>query len=300
MEGALRVIRRVFSISVVLVVVASGAFAAQVADDMGRAVVLSEPARRIVSLSPHTTELLFAAGAGDCIVGVVDFSDYPETAKSLPRVGSAGAMDLERIVALRPDLIVGWRSGNPAAALDRLMKFGIPVFVSEPRRLDDIPSNVERLGALAGTADVAARESRRFRDETERLRAQYSRRAPVRVFYQIWDQPLITVNGEHMISSVLTLCGGTNVFATLGLLAPQIAVESVLAADPEVIILGDSEARHHGTRFWERWPSLRAVTRNHVYHVPPDHMQRQSSRILLGARRVCEILDEVRRQRDGR
>jgi iron complex transport system substrate-binding protein len=274
--------------------------AAQVTDDAGRVVTVAKPAQRIVSLSPHTTELLFAAGAGDRIVGTVDFSDYPPPAERISRVGSAGALDLERIVALRPDLIVGWHSGNPLATLERLGKLGYPVFRSEPRQLDDIPSNIDRLGELAGTQAAASAESRRFRSGAAELNARYSKRATVRVFYQIWDQPLITVNGEHMISSVLRLCGGTNIFAQLGPLAPQIGAEAVLAENPEVILVGDSEERHDGTAFWSRFPMLQAVKRRHVFKVDADHMQRQTPRILLGARRVCEILDEVRGQRDGR
>ncbi len=278
----------------------STSFAAQVTDDVGRIVTLATPARRIISLAPHTTELLFAAGAGDRVVGVVDYSDFPEAAKALPRVGSSSALDLERIVALRPDLIVGWRSGNPVAAVERLAKLGIATFLSEPHRLDDIPSDIERLAVLTGTVDTAASASRNFRDAARVLRDTYSKRAAVRVFYQIWDQPLITVNGDHIISAVLNVCGGENIFATLGPLAPQISVEAVLAADPEVIIIGDSDARHQGGDFWGRWPSLQAVNKKHIYGVSPDHMQRHTPRILLGARRVCEILDEVRVQRDGR
>jgi iron complex transport system substrate-binding protein len=274
--------------------------AAQVTDDTGRVVSLARPAQRIISLAPHTTELLFAAGAGERVVGVVDFSDFPEAARQLPRVGNSGALDLERILALRPDLIVGWRSGNPMAALERLSKFGIPVFLSEPRRIEDIPANIDRLGELSGTTEIASRESERFRDEAAALRARYSQRRSVRVFYQIWDRPLITVNGEHMISAVLNLCGGVNVFAALGPLAPEVSVEGVLGENPAAILIGDSAERQDGVKFWSRWPALHAVKHGRVYRVPPDHMQRQSPRILLGARRVCEILEEVRTQRDGR
>jgi iron complex transport system substrate-binding protein len=266
----------------------------EVVDDAGRAVSLPHAATRIVSLAPHATELLFAAGAGDRIVGVVQYSDYPDAAKRIAQIGSSASLDLERIVELRPDLIVGWKSGNPAAAVERLTKLGLPVFLSEPRQLDDIASNIERLGVLTGTTTVASTVVASFRVDVQRLRAAHADATTVSVFYQIWDRPLITVNGRHLISAVLGLCGGRNVFAALAPVAPNVGVEDVLAADPQVIIASGSNRSRAGLRDWERFTQLQAVRNGQLHFVEPDYIQRPTPRILRGATEICAILDQAR------
>jgi len=170
-----------------------------VTDDTGREVRLAQPAQRIVSLAPHITELLFSAGAGGRIVGVVEYSDYPPAAKKLPRVGAYNAVDMERILALRPDLVIAWASGNPPALIEQLRSLGLTVFLSEPRSLEDVASNLERFGQLAGTQTTAQAAADEFRRRLQALRVRYSDRKPVSVFYQIWHRPLMTVNGEHLI-----------------------------------------------------------------------------------------------------
>lgn len=280
--------------------VALGASAdVEVIDDAGHTVKLPQPARRIISLAPHLTELLFAVGAGASVVGVVQYSDYPEAAQRLPVIGSSSAVDFEAILRAKPDLIVAWKSGNPAPIVERLGKFNIPLYLSEPRQLDDVASNMERIGILAGTLATAQSAVRDYRTELQSLRNGTPKMAPLKVFYQIWDRPLITINGEHMISALLTLCGGTNVFTALPLVAPQISLEAVFAADPDVIIASGSDGSvDHGLKQWERWPSLRAVRDHRVFFVEPDWVQRPTPRILLGARRICELLEGARRQRD--
>jgi len=271
-----------------------------VVDDTGAVVTLVHPARRIVSLAPHVTELLFAASAGQQLVGVVDYSDFPEAAKTLPRVGSYNAFDLESILALKPDLIVAWKSANPAASLEKLQAMQIPVFFSEPRKLEDVASNLERLGVLAGTEPVAKVAAADFRQKLAGLRTQYSNLSRVSVFYQIWHQPLMTINGEHIISQVIELCGGRNVFADLPALAPKISLESVLRKDPEVIVAGNSALNHPNWKDdWTRWPSLRAVKNGHLFYVNPDIIQRHTPRILQGADVLCRQLEQVRGARDA-
>lgn len=267
-------------------------------DDHGRTVVLEQPARRIVSLAPHVTELLFAAGAGDRIVGAVDYSNYPEAAKDIPRVGSNRQLDLERIVSLKPDLIVVWLHGAAQRQLDKLLTLGIPVFYNEPRRLTDIARAIEQLGELAGTGRAAHEAARTFAAREAELRARYAGRAPVSVFYQIWQKPLMTVNGEHLISDVLRLCGAQNIFADLAPLVPVIATEAVLAADPEAIGTGifDSQSRN-SLDVWKAWPRLTATARNNFFYVPTDFISRHSPRILEGARQICEALDAARAKR---
>ncbi len=269
-----------------------------VQDDLGQTVTLAQPARRIVSLAPHATEMLFATGAGDYLVGTVAYSDYPEAAKRIPRVGGYTSLDLERIVALRPDLIVAWKSGNAAHQLEKLRALGFVVYVTEPRNIDDVPSNIERLGLLVGTTAAASSAAAAFRARHDALRRRYGGRPLVNVFYQIWDQPLMTVNGEHLISDVLRLCGGHNVFASLSVLAPKIDIEAVLAADPEVIVAsGMGEARPEWLDDWRRWQRLKAVRNDNLFFVPPELLQRHTPRILDGAERLCAAFDQARARR---
>lgn len=267
-----------------------------VEDDTGRTVRLAAPARRIVAVAPHVAELLYAAGAGPYTVGAVQYADWPPEVRQLPGVGSYTGFDLEALLALRPDLVVGWDSGNPPAQLARIEALGIPVFRTEARQLDDIARDLERLGRLAGTATEAGRAAAAFRERLARLRAAYAGRPPVRVFYQVWGRPLITLNGEHLVSRVLEDCGGVNVFAALPALAPQIDEEAVLHADPEVIIGGGMDGeRPEWLEDWRRrWPQLAAVRAGFLYAVPPDWLHRQGPRVLDGMQRVCELLDAAR------
>ena len=195
-------------------------------DSAGRRVSLPAPAQRIVSVAPHVTELLFAAGAGSRVVAVSEYSDYPEAARRLPRVASSSAVNLEEVLALRVDLVVAWRLDATARSLDRLEALGIPVFYSEPHRLAEIPDAIEALGLLAGTKDAARAAAQTLRSELERTWIRYHGRPIIKVFYQISDRPLMTVNGKHFISDAIALCGGRNVFADLPLIAPMIDAEA--------------------------------------------------------------------------
>ncbi|HWD22114.1 MAG TPA: cobalamin-binding protein [Burkholderiales bacterium] len=272
------------------------AFAAvQVTDDYGNEVRLASPAARIVSLSPHLTELLYAAGAGGRVVGALEYSDYPPEARALPRVGSDAGIDLEAVIALQPDLVVAWPNAGSLRAVNRLADVRLPVFRSEPRELDDIARTLERLGALAGTQKEAGRASADFRARVRELRARYSKRAPVRVFYQVWDRPLVTVNGKHVITKVMRLCGGVNVFERLPLIAPEIDREAVLRADPQVIVAsGPDGERPAWLDAWKAFPGLTAAAHGNLYAIAPELIQRHTPRILHGAERLCRILDEVR------
>ena len=266
-----------------------------VTDDAGQTVILESPAQRIISLAPYITELLFAAGAGQAVVGVTEFSDYPEAARSLAQVGGGGGLDLEAILALQPDLVVAWQSGNPRGQVERLQSLGITVFLSEPRRLRDVPDTLQRLGLLAGTAAVAATRADHFRRRYTELHDHYAARPKVSVFYQIWEQPLMTLNGEHLFSDVLRLCGGENVFGALPALAPQIDLEAVLLADPDAIVVAADDGDSRSVSAWQRWPELSAVKQGHVYALQRDQLVRHSPRILDGAERLCKLLDDVRK-----
>jgi iron complex transport system substrate-binding protein len=259
-------------------------------DSDGRRVSLDAPAQRIVSLAPHVTEQLFAAGAGSKLVGVSEYSDYPEAAKALPRVASSGTVSIEMVLALKPDLVVAWRLEATAAALARLESLGVPVFYSEPRRLAHIPAMIESLGELAGTGAVARPLAASLREELARLDAAYRGRRQVSVFYQIADKPLMTLGGGHFVSDAITLCGGRNVFADATSLAPVVNVESVLATDPEAI-LGTRDEWH---AYWRRFPGLQAVRAGNLYTVPVNEMHRHGPRAIAATRLLCERIDAAR------
>jgi iron complex transport system substrate-binding protein len=264
-------------------------------DDRGAAVGVAPRAVRIVALAPHLAEIVYAAGAGDRLVAAVRYSDYPEAVRRLPSVGDAARFDLERLLALEPDLVLGWQSGNPAHELRRVERLGLPLFVTEARRLGDVPRLIRSVGAIAGTAQAAERSAVSFEESAAALRSRYGPRRRLRVFYQIWDRPLLTVNGQHLISDVIELCGGRNVFADAAVLTPSVSLEAVLAARPEVILGGSSAAgADHLIRHWRAAPAA-ALRELPVRYVPPDLIQRQTPRILEGTRVVCEHLDEVRR-----
>jgi iron complex transport system substrate-binding protein len=278
------------------------AAAITVLDDHGRNVSLKSPARRVVSLAPHGTELVFAAGGGDRLVGVVEYSDFPDAAKRIRRIGDNEAVDLEAITALKPDLIIVWRHGNARRQVDKLQALAVPVFESEPKRLEDIPGSIERLGALLGTEAAARAEATRFRQQYARLREQYADRPPVRSFYQVWRQPLMTLNDTHMISDLIRLCGGVNVFGKLGPLVPTLSDEAVIEADPEFMFTAApgataSERSLDGLDSWRRFPRLLAVSRANLFQVNGDLINRPTPRILQAAELVCEAMEGARRKR---
>ncbi|MBN4667751.1 cobalamin-binding protein [Pandoraea nosoerga] len=283
--------------------IAPGAQAAiAVTDDTGATVTLAAPAQRIVSLAPHATELLFAAGAGDRVVGAVAYSDYPEAARRIPRVGDNSALDLERILALKPDLLVVWMHGNSHRQVEALRQLKLPVFYSEPKHLTDLPDAIERIGTLAGTPAKAHASADAFRARYEALRRQYASRAPVTVFYQVWTQPLMTLNGTHMVSDVIRLCGGVNVFADEAPLVPRVSVEAVLAKRPEAMFTATPGATQSDKPLatldtWRKWPQLPAVAHNNLFGIDGDLINRPGPRILDGARVMCEDLDVARSRR---
>jgi iron complex transport system substrate-binding protein len=264
-----------------------------VADDEGRTVALAQPARRVVSLAPALTEQLFAIGAGDLIVGTTDFADYPEAAKAIPRVARAHSIDLERVSAARPDLILIWGSGYPPATIDAVRRLGVPLFVSEPSHLADIATSLERLGVLTGRAAAPAASA--FRSRLEALKARYGGRREVRVFYQVWSDPLMTLGGRHVVSEAISVCGGRNVFANLAPIAPRVSVEAVLAADPEVIMTAEPGARpSDALEMWRRFERIAAVKRNRYLTLDADRINRNGPRIVDEMATMCEGIDRAR------
>jgi iron complex transport system substrate-binding protein len=280
----------------VLLALSRAAAAAPVAteDATGTLIALPGPATRIVSLAPHATELLFAAGAGDRVVGVLAPADFPPEAAKLPRVGTAAGVDLERIVALKPDLAVAWPYLAPAQ-IERLRAAGIAIFVSDPHTPEAIAADLERLGALSGMQTTAARAAAAFRARLVALAARERGAARLAVFYEIWHQPLYTVSAGHLISAAIRLCGGENIFGALATPAPVVGIEDVLAARPEAIVAGTDDAlRPAWLDEWRRWASLPAVAHDNLFVVDANLLHRGGPRFAAGAEQLCAALDRAR------
>jgi iron complex transport system substrate-binding protein len=263
-------------------------------DALSQRVCLTDPAQRVVSLSPGATELLFSAGAGDRVVAVSAWSDHPAQAAELPQVGDSNRLDLEAIVSLAPDLVVAWVDGNSRSQLERLSDLGISVFWLAPRTFDDIAAAVSDLALLTGSPDLGNERAEAFRAEIAKLKAQYADARPVEVFYQIWDQPLMTVNRDELISKAITLCGGVNVFGELPRLVPRISREAVLEANPEAIITAGSADDREWLEAWREFPGLAAVAAGNLFLEPPDLLARPTLRMADGARHLCQTLEQAR------
>jgi iron complex transport system substrate-binding protein len=269
-----------------------------VRDDAGLTVTLQKPAQRIISLSPAETELLFAAGGADHIVGVVRYSDYPEAATRLPIVADALGLDVERILSLKPDLIVVWYEGNNQQHVEQLRQLGIPLFFGQPRHLDDIPNSIIALGQLMGTEQQAAKTAAQLRGHLTALKSTYSQRSPVRMFYQVWDQPLYTLNGQHIVSDAISLCGGVNIFADLKTISPTVDIESVLRLNPDAIIGTDEKSpTDGGVQMWARYPTMTAVKHHNLFVIDGNLINRAGPRMIAGAAALCEKLDQARRNK---
>ena len=251
---------------------------------------------RLVSLAPNLTELVFAAGAGDTLVGVSAYSDYPPGAGDLPVVGDAFAVDQEQLALLRPDALLAWESGMPEHVIDKLRQAGYRVEMIRTRSLEDVALALRRIGELTGhnrDADVAADA---FLAGLLALRQKYSSAAPISVFYQVYQRPLYTINGEHYVSELIQLCGGRNIFADLDALAPAISVEAVIEHDPEVM-LASTDAGDDAFAEWRRWPSLSAVKSGNQFMMPADSIGRGTPRLLVAGEVLCKALQSARDKR---
>jgi iron complex transport system substrate-binding protein len=252
-------------------------------------------AQRIVSLAPFITELIYAAGAGDRLVGVSAYSDYPAQAKSLPVVGDALALNLEQLLSLKPDLVIAWTSGNRAADTARIETLGIPMISVDAQALEDIPRLLRSIGAAAGSAAKAEQAARGFEQRLAGIRGRYAGRRMVSVFLEVWHRPLMTVNGSHFASHAVQVCAGRNIFADAPGLTPEVGMEEIFARDPEAIVGGGSASnRAQLLRDWQLQTGLRAVQSGHVFYIHPDIIQRPTPRILDGVEQICADLQKVR------
>lgn len=267
-----------------------------VRDDDGNIITLAKPAQRIVAMSPHVTELLFAAGGGERIVGAVTYSDYPEAARKIPRIGTNRQIDMERVIAMKPDLIVAWMHGSSERQIDTLRQLGIPIFHSEPLKLDGIADNVQRLGQLLGTENVAQPAAAQIRAQFAALTKQYASRPPVRMFYQVWDKPLYTLSGGSIVTDAMRVCGGVNIFADLKVTAPVVSIEGVLQADPEAIF-GTAEKDYGGVTLWKQYTTMKAVRNGNLFTLDGELLNRAGPRMVDGTRAMCEMLEQARQRR---
>ncbi len=268
----------------------------QVIDDDKQMINLSKKAQRIISLSPSITEMLFAAGAGKYIVGIVSYSDYPEQAKEITSVGSYNSLDIEKIISLAPELIIAWKSGNPEKQIKKLKSLGYPVFLSEALNFEDIRNNILKYGILSGNEKQAQQQSQLFINGISELQKNYKDKSKVRVFVQIWNRPVMTVGSKHIISQVIQLCGGQNIFKDFKLtITPDI--ETIIQRKPELILAtGMANTSVKWLKRWENWTIIPAVKNQHLYPTNPDLLVRHSPRLLQGARHVCSLIDNVRKQ----
>jgi iron complex transport system substrate-binding protein len=251
---------------------------------------------RVVSLAPNLTELVYAAGAGDALVGVSAYSDYPPAARELPVIGDAFTVDQERLALLEPDALLVWQSGTPAHVVDELRRVGFTVEVLRTRSLNDVAVAMRRIGEITGHRDQAETAAAKYVGGIEALRRQYAAAPTLRVFYQVSRRPLFTINGSHFVSELIELCGGHNVFAGLDELAPTISVEAVLEHDPEVMLASD-EAGDETFADWQRWPTIAANRFGNHFLIPADEIGRATPRVLAAGGHVCEALQQARGRR---
>ena len=266
----------------------------RIVDDAGHAVVLAHPARRIVTLAPHLTELVYAAGAGDALVAVGRFSDYPPAALAKPVVGDAFTVDYEALSKLHPDLILVWGSGTAERTKAKLRSLGLPVYEIEIRDVAGLGETLRNIGRLAGTDAVAQVRAQAIAADWARLKADNAGRAPVRVFFQLWDAPLMTLNGQHLISSAINACGGVNVFAELPTLTATVSWEVAVQRDPELVMTAGSASEPARPGRWSSFAQVSATRHGEFGRIEGDLIARSGPRFVDGARELCVAIDRAR------
>ncbi|NVK23446.1 MAG: cobalamin-binding protein [Gammaproteobacteria bacterium] len=252
-------------------------------------------AQRIVALAPHIVESLFDIGAGERIVGTVDYADYPEKALSIPRIGGYYGIQIEKVLALKPDLIIVWQSGNKAVDIERLKSLNMPLVFSNPKSIQDVAHELRLFGRLTNQQHNAEIKAVAFEQSLQRIKQQYSNQRPISVFYQLWSEPLMTVNKSTWIHQLIKTCGARNVFADSATDYPQLSIENVLLKQPQVIITADEKAdKPQPVINWQKWSMIPAVKHNQFLAVNADLMHRFSARMLIGLEDMCEKIARTR------
>jgi iron complex transport system substrate-binding protein len=266
-----------------------------VRDDTGAEVTIQSDGCRIVSLAPGTTAMLYAAGAGQCLVGTIAYSKEPAEAATVPVVGDAETLDFEQLLTLRPTVVVVAVDVVQRVRIDRIRALGIPVYQVHVQRVAGMPESLRRLGALTNSGDAAKASADRLDAELGRIAASYRGRPNVRVLYQIWDQPIYTIGGKHVITDALQVCGATNVFAELSTAAPAVTREAAVLRDPDLILVSaPPESAGEWIAQWQRVPTLRAVREAKLVAYADERMDRMGPSLIDATRGLCEVVDRAR------
>jgi len=266
-----------------------------VTDDSGTTITLEQSAKRIIALAPHIVENVYTAGAGNQLVASVNYANYPPEAEKLPKVGGYNKFNIESIAAMQPDLIFVWESGTPKPFIDKIKQLGIPVYLDEPSTIEEIADSIRRIGKLTGNDEVANQAAEKHLNDLAKLKQTQVDKTPVKVFYQVWDDPLYTINGKQVISDVLRLCGGVNIYADESIKAPIISLESLIDRNPEVIMTGSTHiSTDKSLERWKKWPSMAAVIHDNLFLVDADIVSRHTTRLIEGATSICQKLDIAR------
>ncbi len=268
--------------------------AVNVVDDNNQIITLSEPVHRIISTAPHITEFLYDIGAGEKIVGVTEYSNYPSQAKKYPQVGNHRFIDIEKVLTLKPDLVIVWKSGSPIRQIEKIERMGIPVFYSDIQNLSDFATTFERLGILVGEEEKGREKAKLWKERLTKLYQQYQNKKTLKVFYQVSENPLYTLSGRYIVSEGMQLCGGKNIFSDSSLIAPRINFEEVIKRNPDVIFVSENIGNPKGLEFWNRFETIEAVKKQNLFKVNPDLLERPGPRFLDGLIILCEKLETAR------
>ncbi|MGO2011668.1 MAG: cobalamin-binding protein [Pseudoalteromonas sp.] len=259
------------------------------------ALASSKQQLRIIALAPHIVENLFEIGAGEQIVGTVEYSDFPAAANNIPRIGGHQGIQLEKLLALKPDLVLAWKTGSKAEDLARIKSFGIEVSYSDASEVDKVPYELRRLGALTGREQSAEQAATKFENNIAVIKAKYKDKSKVAIFYQLWPEPMMTVGKNTWINQLIDICQGRNVFANSRTDYPQISIENVVVAKPEVIILPDEKSqKQQAVIDWSQWPEVPAIQHNQFISVNADVLHRFTTRVLEGLDDMCTKIDDSR------
>ena len=257
------------------------------------AVVWAKPAKRIIALSPNAVEQLFAIGAGGEIVATVDHADFPEQAKIIPSIGGYHGIQIERVLELNPDLIVIWGKGNKPDDIRRLKELGFNIYDSSPKTLNEVATDLLQLGKLTDHEKQAQIVADKYQKQLKKIRSANADKSKIKVFYQLWSNPLMTVSKNSWIQQLISACNGDNVFYNASSDYPQVSIENVLLTHPQVILQSQDKGNVQGID-WDKWPSIPAVKQNHIYQLNADLLHRPTPRAIKGVKAVCEALDKVR------
>jgi len=274
-------------------------FAISIVDDKNYTVTLSKPAKRVITLAPSLTEMVFTVGAADKLVATVKSSNYPEAANGIDRIGDYERFNIETLLSYKPDLVLAWSIGNNRQQVEKIKKFNIPVYQSEPHQIKDIANTLRHIGILLGKSKQANIAANNFEKRLLQIQRENKNKHKLRAFYQIWPDPIYTINGQTVISRLMQICGLDNVFSDAKISAPKITQESVIGKNPEIIIASGIAndllvSEPEWLSSWKRWPDISAVKNGNLFFIHPDIVHRQSTRILDGAEKMCEQADIAR------